>query len=88
MNICSVLVHADPEQLDEVMRTLTGRDGTEVHQVSPEGRMVITVEDTGAASAIDGLRQITALKGVLATALIYHHFEQDPQAGLSLESPQ
>ena len=72
----------------EVNASRAALDGVEVHQVSPEGRMVVTLEDTSNSCAIDALRQIATLSGVIATSLIYHHFEQDPQAGLSLESPQ
>ncbi len=89
MNICSALVFADPKRACEVIASLTALDGVEVHQASPEGRIVVTLEDTSNSCAIDALRQIATLSGVIATSLIYHHFEPDlPRAGCSMELSQ
>ncbi len=79
MNICGVLVHAMPSRIDEVRRALSNLEGVEVHQVAEGGRIVVTLEDTPACMAVDQLASIHRIEGVVAAALVYHHFE--PAAG-------
>lgn len=82
MNICGVLVHAEPGRPGLVAKQLDLLDGVEVHQSSDDGRIVITVEDTEQAAALDMLRAVACLDGVIATALVYHHFDNhDPGNG-------
>jgi nitrate reductase NapD len=86
MNICSALVFADPERLREVQHSIECLDGVEMHHASPDGRMVVTIEDTATSTAVDALRHVATLAGVISASLIYHHFDQDlPNAGRSLE---
>jgi len=75
MNICGVLVHAVPSDIDAVIAALRGCDGVEVHQTADGGRIVITIEDTATRPAIDTLRDVNRLDGIVATSLVYHHFD-------------
>ena len=75
MNMCGVLVHAVPARADEVATALRLLPGVELHGAGDEGRLIVTVEDTATRSAVDGLAAIHALPGVVAAALVYHHFE-------------
>lgn len=77
MNICGVLVHAHPDRCDEVRAAISGIDGAELHQTEPDGRIVVTVEDTDDTSAGDAVLALHRIPGVLSAALVYHHFEPD-----------
>lgn len=77
MNLCGVLIHANPRRVADVMRELAPLDGVEVHQTAPGGRIVVTVEDTARTTALDTMASIHRLDGVVAASLIYHHFEPD-----------
>ncbi len=77
MNICGVLVHAQPSEVDRIAAALAGLPGVELHGQADAGRLIVTVEDTAQTSAVDGLTQIHALPGVVSAALVYHHFEPD-----------
>lgn len=81
MNICGVLVHALPAKLDAVIGALSSLDGVEVHRTADGGRIVVSVEDTETTLAIDTLSAIHRLDGVVAAALVYHHFEPASPAG-------
>lgn len=75
MNITGILVSAHPGQTETLREQLTSIAGVEVHAVSPEGRMVVTVErptDGEMTGAFDAINQ---LPGVLSAALVYHHDE-------------
>lgn len=80
MNICGVLVHAIPDKAGAVMTALGTMEGVEVHQTGDGGRIVVTVEDTGARRALDTMAEIHRLDGIVAAALVYHHFEPEPGA--------
>lgn len=75
MNICGVLVHADPRRFAQVHEALAQIAGLEVHELADGGRLVVTVEDTDTSRALDGLAEIHKTDGVVAAALVYHHFE-------------
>jgi nitrate reductase NapD len=75
MNICGVLIHALPDRVGEVAAALAELPGVELHGSADEGRLIVTIEDTESTAAVDDLRAIHALPGVVAAALVYHHFE-------------
>lgn len=81
MNICGVLVHANPIRIASVISGLEALEGVEVHDRSQDGRVVVTVEDTERSTALDTLTQIHRLDGIVAAALVYHHFEPGETAG-------
>lgn len=76
MNICGVLIFANPAKMDDVIASLQALDGVEVHMSAGEdGRIVVTVEDTPGAPAIESLTAIHKLDGVVSASLVYHNFE-------------
>lgn len=77
MIICGVLVHARPDVSDSVKGYLLRQPGFEVHAVTEEGKMVVTVEGDQSRSVADKIMQMQDIKGVLSVSLIYHHHEED-----------
>ncbi len=77
MNICGVLVHALPDHGEDVAAAIASLDGAELHKTVPDGRMIVTVEDTDTNSAGDTVLALHRLPGVLSAALVYHHFEPE-----------
>ncbi|MGC2856268.1 chaperone NapD [Novispirillum sp. DQ9] len=75
VNICGVLLHATPDKTAAVVARLSGTAGCEVHASSPDGRIVVVVEDTDEVLAIDRLKGFTDWDGVAASALVFHQFE-------------
>ena len=80
MNICGILVHITPEDEAAVRERLGTIPGVEVHAVSPEGRMVTTLEDTEEESTADKMFSIQDVEGVLSASMIYHHSEDSPDS--------
>jgi nitrate reductase NapD len=74
VHIAGVLIKAFPHNIQVVTQRLTAFPGTEVHEVSPEGNMVITVEATAEEkNVVDIITQLSVLEGVLDASLIFHH---------------
>jgi nitrate reductase NapAB chaperone NapD len=47
---------------------------------APEGRFVVTVEDTAAGSAADTVVQLHRLDGVLSAAMVYQYSDTQEDA--------
>lgn len=76
IDICGILVYARPGSVQVVTERLAAMPGVEVHGASPEGRMVVTIEERdGTPLTTDSIRSINEVAGVLSTALIYQHSE-------------
>ena len=73
MNVCSLVVHARPEMLGSVQTHLERLPGLEVQGESDEGKLIVTVEDTGQSMAADTMMAINDVEGVLSAVLIYHY---------------
>ncbi len=82
IDICGVLIHAQPDRLDDVQNQLKTLYGTEIHAVE-DGRIILTIEGEIPTdekprpdnSAAEILKQIQQLQGVLSAAMIYQHCE-------------
>ena len=73
MDIASAVVHAAPGRRDEVRAGLERLRGVEIHAETPDGRFVVTAEDTPEGSAADAIMQLHRLDGVLTAAMVYQY---------------
>ncbi len=78
MNISSVLVSARPGMASHVQACLCALNGVEVHALSEEGRLVVTIEADSDQMVADMFATINQQSGVLSVAMVYHQFESDP----------
>lgn len=79
MNISSALVHAHPANALAVSQRLTELEGVEVHAISPEGKLIVTIESEDDDSTLSIYTRIGKVEGVLAAALIYNQSESEPE---------
>ena len=82
LNICGCLVHALPEREDQVITAIAAMDGCEVH-ANENGRVVVTVEDTGTKRASDQIMDMHQIPGVL-TVTLTEPLGEHPAAAMSL----
>jgi nitrate reductase NapD len=78
MNISSVVIRCLPEQLAAVRLRLAALAGVEVHGENPEGRLVITLEDSDVCTAADTYVALHDLPGVLSATLVYQYADDGP----------
>lgn len=71
MNISSVIVQTRPERLADVRGALAALPGVEIHAESPEGKLVITLEDDSTRTAADRYVDLNNIPGVLSAAMVY-----------------
>lgn len=74
VHLAGVLVKAFPQNCQAVAKQLNALPGTEVHEISNEGAMVVTVEATEKEkNIVDIITHLSTLDGVLDASLIFHH---------------
>ena len=76
-NICGVLVHARPVNVEDVKSRLAALPGVEVHAATEEGRVVVTVEDTPGRLAIETINDIFETTGVINASLVYQYTDDE-----------
>lgn len=75
IDICGVLVHAQPGQAEQVKDLLLKFPGVEVHAVTADHRLIVTIEDEGEKLMTNTISAFHDVKGVVSAALIYQHAE-------------
>lgn len=74
VHIAGVLVKAFPQNSEALSKQLNALPGTEVHEVSSDGSMVVTVESTDEEkNIVETITHLSTLDGVLDASLIFHH---------------
>lgn len=86
MNISSAIVHAKPGAADAVCARLAAVAGVEVHAVSDEGKMIVTLESVDDAGTVATFETISLLDGVLSASMVYHQVESNPEVPISAEA--
>ena len=76
MNISSIVLRAQPDALGEVRGRLEALPGVEVHAATDDGRLVLTLEDSGTASAADTYVKLHDIAGVMSVAMIYQYSDE------------
>lgn len=76
-NICGVLVHTRPGNVEDVKGRLAALPGVEVHAATDEGRVVVTVEDTPERLAIETISDIFQTVGVINASLVYQYTDDE-----------
>lgn len=78
MNISSVLVNARPERIPQVHDGLLALAGVEVHAVTEDGRLIVTIEADSDQAVANLFEAINQQPGVLSASMVYHQYESDP----------
>lgn len=86
MNISSVIVIPHPDHVEAVRHGLSAIECVELHAVSPEGKMIVTIEAEGDAVTTRTYETISQLDGVMSASMVYHQHESDPETVISVEA--
>jgi periplasmic nitrate reductase NapD len=84
MNISSAIVIPQNDQVSVVVDALAQFNGVEVAAVSPEGKIIVTIETEGDKETIQTFECISTMPGVLSAAMVYHQLETDPELEISM----
>jgi periplasmic nitrate reductase NapD len=75
MNISSLLIYTQPLGTGRVLAQLEQLPGVEVHAVTAEGLLIVTLEKDDDVEMKQAFEQLGTIPGVHATTLVYHHSE-------------
>ncbi|MGL5947857.1 MAG: chaperone NapD [Aeromonas sp.] len=76
-HVSSLVVLVKPSRRHAIAEAIAQLAGAEVHAVSEEGKLVVTLEGQGSRPIMAAIDAINALSGVISASLIYHQFEPD-----------
>lgn len=87
MNICSLIVHTNPQMGAVVSQRLETFKGVEVHGGQETGKLIVTVEDEGEAISpvSDTMNALRDVPGVVNTILIYHYGGEESMEEMNSE---
>jgi len=75
VHIAGIVVHASPGQFASVERAVRAMPGARLHAMSPDGKLVVTLEAASAGDIADAMTAIRQLDAVLSASLVYQHNE-------------
>lgn len=84
MNISSAIVIPHPDHIQAVVERLKALAGVEVAAVSPEGRIIITIESDDDRGTIQAYETVSLLDGVMSASMVYHQKENEPEVEIAL----
>lgn len=74
-HIAGIVVHASLRHMERIKQAILLLPGSEIHAVTPAGKIVVTLEAALSAEIIRQMDAIHALNGVYSAALVYQHHE-------------
>ncbi len=77
INVCGVLVHAQPEYLADVQAQLEAESGVEVHSVTEDGRMIVTIEKDTQEQTGEALNALVGMDKILSASPVYQYFDEN-----------
>ncbi|OWW20206.1 chaperone NapD [Noviherbaspirillum denitrificans] len=75
VHIAGIVVFARPDAADRIASSVRAIPSATVHAISPDGKLVVTLETDSASRTLDYMDAIRALPGVADVALVYQHAE-------------
>jgi len=77
MNISSAILHVAPQRLDEAREALLRMSGLEIHAESPEGKMIVVLEDDDLELAANKYVALHGVPGVASVAMVYQYSDDE-----------
>ena len=78
MHVSSLVVHAVPEKAGVLQDRMLQLPGVEIHAATDDGRIVVTVEDTGEQKNLsETVMKIQTMEGVLSLSLAYDYCDNE-----------
>ncbi len=77
MNISSAIVYVIPGRMDEACSALVQLPGVEIHARSPEGKVVVTIEDSDTSLASATYIALHDVPGVMSVAMVYQYSDDE-----------
>ncbi|MBK6637863.1 MAG: chaperone NapD [Rhodocyclaceae bacterium] len=86
MNISSAIVIPNPDRIDMVVAALKLMSGIEVAVVSPEGKIIVTIESDDDRGTLQTYEALSLQEGVLSVSMVYHQKETNPDSPIDLQA--
>lgn len=75
IHIVGLIVHARHARINSIAQTINTMDGAEIHAMSEQGKLVVTIEANGSGEIVHAIETMQTLPGVYSVSLVYQHHE-------------
>lgn len=86
VHIAGMLIHAKPEALESVLRTVRSLHAADIHETGMVGKLAVVLECAYEREIASCIEQVQAIPGVLSVSMTSHYIED--AAELAAEMPQ
>ena len=86
MNISSAILHIAPARLAAARESLLRIPGLEIHAETPEGKMVVVLEDDDLEAAANKYVALHGVPGVASVAMVYQYSDDEPETTEEVEA--
>ena len=80
MNISSAILHVVPGRLAETRAALLAMNGVEIHAESPEGKLIVVLEDDDLEAAANKYVALHSVAGVASVAMVYQYSDDESES--------
>ena len=77
MNISSAILHIAPARMALAREELLKLSGLEIHAESPDGKLVVVLEDDDLESAANKYVALHGIPGVASVAMVYQYSDDE-----------
>lgn len=75
VHISSLIIQVIPENLKLATKKIRANKFSEVHLISPEGKIVVVLETSSRFEVTETVEAFKAIEGVLNVVMVYHQME-------------
>ncbi|MCP4169134.1 MAG: chaperone NapD [Chloroflexi bacterium] len=75
MAICSLVVQAEPSNLEAVTHSLQSIKGVEIHAKNEYGKIVVSIDHPSREHCGNAMADITHITGVMSSSLVFEYQE-------------
>lgn len=86
VHIAGIVVYCQASTIAGIQSRISSLPVAEIHAVSPDGKLIVTLETDSAQRIVDYMDAIRALPGVINVVLVYQHAEPLAEIEQELQS--
>ncbi len=80
MNISSVIIQANPENVKDIIDKISNSEICEYHLHDEKGKIIVTIEDEGVENEVFKLQQIQQFEHVISADMVFSYSEDELEA--------
>ncbi len=77
MNISSILIKTRPENVEDVMQSISVFSWLDVHFSDGKGRIIVTVEGEDVSEETERIKELEQVPKIVSIDMVNHYFDEE-----------